>query len=135
MVAACRNRRRRSGLAAVARFIAAAARTAPLACALLALEWALCANTLEAAASPERMQPASRWDLLGSRFYLGSARPTIELSAIVAAVAGILPAKFQPNSAAGARYQCSFHIFLLMRIPAGQFREITGNTRPPDAIK
>jgi hypothetical protein len=33
----------------------AAARTAPLACALLALEWALCAQSLEAAASPEAM--------------------------------------------------------------------------------
>jgi hypothetical protein len=42
------------------------------------------------------------------------------------AVTSILPAKLQPNPAAGARYQCSFHIFLLMRTPgasSGDYKE------------
>ena len=37
----------------------------------------------EAAASPDRGVPATRWDLLGSRLFLGSTRPSIELTATV----------------------------------------------------
>ena len=37
----------------------------------------------EAAAAPDRVLPATRWDLLGARFFLGSTRHSIEVTAVV----------------------------------------------------
>ena len=37
----------------------------------------------EAAASPERASPTTRWDLLGARVFLGSTRGSVEVTAIV----------------------------------------------------